>query len=153
MVGGKWTIYRRMGQDTINYLEKTRGLTPTKSNTANLHLFGYTTTPEAYPLSSYGTEVTQIKLIQQELNNYELLHPQLPYFQAEVIYQVRHEHARNIEDVLLRRTRAIYLDARVAIEIAPLVAQLMANELNFDRKWQEQQLASFKLAASKFLID
>ena len=58
-----------------------------------------------------------------------------------------------IEDVLLRRTRAIYLDARVAIEIAPLVAQLMANELNFDRKWQEQQLASFKLAASKFLID
>jgi len=152
MVGGKWTIYRRMGQDTINYLEKTRGLTPTKSNTANLHLFGYTTTPEAYPLSSYGTEVTQIKLIQQELNNYELLHPQLHYFQAEVIYQVRHEHARNIEDVLLRRTRAIYLDARVAIEIAPLVAQLMANELNFDRKWQEQQLASFKLAASKFLI-
>jgi hypothetical protein len=51
-----------------------------------LHLFGYTTTQETYPLSSYGSEIKQIKLIQAELNNYERLHPKLPYFQAEVIY-------------------------------------------------------------------
>lgn len=151
MVGGKWTIYRRMGQDTINYIEE-KLTTKTNSKTENLHLFGYTTIPENYPLSSYGAEVNKIKLIQAELNNYELLHPKLPYFQAEVIYQIRHEHVRNIEDILMRRTRAIYLDANAALESARLVAHLMANELGFDNTWQEQQLANFKSSASKFLV-
>ena len=80
------------------------------------------------------------------------MHPKLPYFQAEVIYQVRHEHVRNIEDILMRRTRAIYLDANAALECAKLVAHLMANELGFDNTWQEQQLANFKSSASKFLV-
>jgi hypothetical protein len=52
----------------------------------------------------------------------------------------------------MRRTRAIYLDVEAALDSAELVARLMANELGFDDKWQEQQLANFKLAANKFLV-
>ncbi len=150
MVGGKWTIYRRMGQDTIDYIEKAFNLPPSKSPTHDLKLFGYTTNPETYPLKVYGSDANKIRQIQQETGNFGLIHPNLPYLQAEVIYQVRHEQAKTVEDVLSRRTRALFLNSKAALEAAPLVASLIAQELNLTRDWQVDQLAKFTDTARIF---
>ncbi len=125
IVGGKWTIYRRMGQDTLDFAVAQGLLKPSISRTKDLPLFGATSTPEPYPLSVYGTEAEKIKAIQVEMQNWELIHPRLPYYQAEVMYQIRHEQAKTVEDVLARRTRARFLDAEAAREAEKIVAKLM----------------------------
>lgn len=152
IVGGKWTIYRRMGQDTIDYIEKELGFKKSHSITKELKLFGYSTDVIEYPLISYGSDANKIEFIQKELHNYGKLHDRLPYLQAEVIYHVRYEKARTVEDVLLRRTRAMFLDAKAALESAQLVADLMAIELGLDDEWKTKQLHNIELIAEKFII-
>jgi glycerol-3-phosphate dehydrogenase len=61
--------------------------------------------------------------------------------------------ARTIEDFLARRTRILLLDARASIEIAPVVAKLMAKELNKSRKWIKDQINNFNNIAFKYLIN
>ena len=80
------------------------------------------------------------------------LHPQLPYTGVEVIWAVRREMARRIEDVLARRTRALFLDARAAVEMAPEVARLMAIELGKDGIWEREQIVSFGKIAEGYLL-
>lgn len=150
IVGGKWTIYRLMGEDTLNYIEKKLTLPLTQSKTKDLQLDGYTTTPQPYPLKSYGSNYSVIEKIQQESGNFALIHPALPYLQAEIIYQIRHEQVKTIEDILARRTRALYLDAQAAIEAAPIVAKIFAAEKNYSEEWQQQQIISFTQFAQKY---
>jgi len=100
----------------------------------------------------YGAAYHDILAIQEAQNNFATLHPRLPYLQAEVIYQVQQEQAKTIEDVLARRTRALFLDAKAAIDAAPLVAKLMAAELKKDQAWVEQELQTFHAIAKTFLV-
>ncbi len=58
----------------------------------------------------YGSELAQLLAIAPDLN--QPLHPRFPFQQAEVVWAARYEMARTIEDVLARRTRALFLDAR-----------------------------------------
>ncbi|MFN7094444.1 MAG: glycerol-3-phosphate dehydrogenase C-terminal domain-containing protein, partial [Burkholderiales bacterium] len=153
IVGGKWTIYRLMGEDTINFAVKHKLLIPSTSRSKQLKLFGYTTDKLAYPLSVYGTDINKIHAIQTELNNFAPLHPDLPYYEAEVVYQVRYEMAVTIEDVLARRTRALLLDAKAALTAAPKVAQLMAQELGKNQEWENNQLAEFTAIAAKYIVE
>lgn len=153
IVGGKWTIYRRMGQDTINFIENEFNLTKTNSVTTELKLYGYTTDKLEYPFSSYGSKANKIYVIQKEINNFDKIHEKLPYFQAEVIYHVREEYAQTVEDILLRRTRAMFLDAYAALESAKIVADIMAHELNKSKEWVKQQLDSVEIIANKFMIN
>ena len=143
IVGGKWTIYRLMGEDTINFAIKKALLLPTKSVTKELKLFGSTDEVLDYPLSVYGSDYEKIKEIQIEIGDDAKLNPYLPYYDAEVIYQVRYEKAKTVEDILARRTRALLLNAKAAIDSAPKVAQLMAKELGKDQDWIEEQLDDF----------
>ncbi len=78
------------------------------------------------------------------------MHPSLPYRASEVVWAARHEAARSVQDVLARRTRALFLDARASIEAAPIVAGLLASELNRDKQWEEQQLAEFRALAAGY---
>lgn len=151
IAGGKWTIYRRMGQDTINFIEKSFNLAKTNSITKELKLFGYTNDDIDYPLSSYGSYHSKIATIQQETNNYAKIHERLPYLQAEILYHVREELAHTVEDVLLRRTRAMFLDAKAAQASALLVAQLMAKELNKPQEWVNQQVQALNLVAQNYI--
>ena len=80
------------------------------------------------------------------------LHAALPYQQGEVVWQVRHEMARTVEDVLARRTRALILDARASIEAAPLVARLVATELGYDEAWQARQVADYTTLARGYIF-
>jgi glycerol-3-phosphate dehydrogenase len=82
----------------------------------------------------------------------EQLHPNLPYCVGEVIWAARYELARTVEDVLARRTRALLLDARASQEIAPRVAQLLAAELGFDRRWEQQQVQQYIELAQGYLL-
>ena len=152
IVGGKWTIYRLMGEDTINFAIKHGFLSNAKSITKSLKLFGHTDEKLTYPLIVYGSDHKIISDIQAELGNDARLHPRLPYYVAEVIYQVRYEQAKTLEDILARRTRALFLDAKAAIDSAPKVAEIMAKELGMDQKWIDMQLDEFALAANNFLV-
>lgn len=153
IVGGKWTIYRLMGEDTINFAIKHNLLRKSKSISKNLPLFGYLESSkiQEYPLSIYGSNYNKIIEIQSEIQNYNKIHPNLPYYIAEIIYHVRYEMAKTIEDTLARRTRALFLDAKAAIEVAPLVAKLMAKELNKENIWIDKQLKEFYEVAKNFI--
>ncbi|QLE78965.1 glycerol-3-phosphate dehydrogenase/oxidase [Francisella sp. Scap27] len=152
VVGGKWTIFRRMGQDVLDHIESGK-IAQKISKTSDELLVDACETKESYPLSVYGSMADEVKTIQKELNNFELLHEDLPYYQAEVIYQARVEKAKTVEDVLARRTRAAFLDIKASIEAAPLVAELIANELGKGGAWQKEQVAQFKKFAENFDVD
>jgi len=76
----------------------------------------------------------------------------MPYIQAEVIWAVRNEMARTVEDVLARRLRVLFLNAMVAIEMAPKVASLMARELNLEIGWEVEQIKLFTELAKRYLL-
>jgi glycerol-3-phosphate dehydrogenase len=62
--------------------------------------------------------------------------------QAMVRFAARREYARTVEDVLARRARLLFLDARLAARLAPAVARLMLEETGVD----PQQAAFERLA-------
>jgi glycerol-3-phosphate dehydrogenase len=153
IVGGKWTTYRKMGEDVIDRAAVVAGLEARPSVTAEMLLHAAPTgeQPElesgssAEALSMYGSDAAHIKaLVAQDPELGQLLHPRLPYIRAEVVWSVRQEASRTVEDALARRTRALVLDARAAFECAPLVAKLMAKELGRGAAWEEGQLSSFR---------
>ena len=152
IVGGKWTIFRRMGQDTIDYLESKK-INNKISKTAKTPLVDASTQKIDYPLSVYGSYAEEIIKIQLEKNNKNLIHNDLPYYQAEIIYQVRNEKVKTIEDVLARRTRSAFLNIKASVESAPIVAEILAKELKKDKQWQENQILSFKEFSKNFDVD
>jgi glycerol-3-phosphate dehydrogenase len=60
--------------------------------------------------------------------------------------------ARTVEDVLSRRTRALLLDAKAAIEVAPRVATILADKLKRDKKWVADQISAFTEVARNYLL-
>ena len=79
------------------------------------------------------------------------LHPALPYTGAEVVWAARSEMARTVEDVLARRTRALFLNAKAAIAMAPAVAELMARELDRDTTGRTREVNAFEQVARNFV--
>ena len=143
IVGGKWTTYRKMAEDVINRAALVGGLPERSCNTETLPLFGYE--KGLNPLehfSTYGSYRKQVLALAKG-RMAAPLHPRLPYIRAEVIWSVRKEMARTVEDVLSRRTRSLLLDSKAAIEIAPKVASLMAKELQRNPSWEKKQCAEF----------
>lgn len=156
IAGGKWTTYRKMAEDTIDEAAVVAGLDERGSVTENLRLHGWLKNSEAAdPFELYGSDALALKRIASDRDDGNpLLHPNLPYTAAEVIWAVRSEMARTVEDVLARRTRSLLLDARASIEIAGPVAKLMANELDRDQQWVDQQVQAYTdLGQGYFLGD
>lgn len=152
IIGGKWTIYRKMGEDTIDFIIKKCRLDAKKpSSTKTMHLFDYTTEKIAYPLSVYGSEYAKILAIQKETGNYTKLHPDLPYYTAEVIYHVRYEMAVTVADVLARRTHCLFIDAKIAYSLAAKVAKIMAHEMEKPTSWEREQIAAFQDLAQSYI--
>jgi glycerol-3-phosphate dehydrogenase len=153
VTGGKWTTYRKMGEDAVDHATLVAGLDVRPSITADMRVHGAAADlDQSGDLSVYGSDAAAVlDLISGEPVFCERLHPELPYRKGEVIWHVRHEMARSVEDVLARRTRALFLDAGASIEMAPAVAGLMAQELGRDKKWEEAQVAGFtRLARAYF---
>lgn len=153
IAGGKWTTYRKMGEDTVSAAAQIAGLAERPSVTAELRIHGWQESGDpADPLQVYGSDREGLKLLLAENQEWrEPLHPNLPYCLGEVVWGVRREGARTVEDILARRTRALLLDARAGIAAAPAVARIMAVELGLDRAWQEAQVAAFTALARGYL--
>ncbi len=157
VTGGKWTTYRRMGQDTIDRAEQVAGFSRRVSTTLDLKLHGWT--PDATVANSpwecvYGADLPALRALSADepcLDN--LLHPRLPFKLREVVWAARYEMARTVEDVLARRTRALFLDARAAIEAAPAAANLLARELGRGEAWTANDLLNFQLTAKGYLYE
>jgi len=154
IAGGKWTTYRKMGEDTIDTAISVADLDKRISRTEKLHLYGWSVDSEKNrPFSVYGEEAGKLKTLMQTGSDLDkLIHPALPYRYVEVIWALRYEMARTLTDILARRTRALILDARASMEIAPKIAAVMAVELGKDKSWEEQQVKSFLELAKNYII-
>lgn len=153
ITGGKWTTYRKMAEDTVDQAEAVAQVEPAPCVTKTLRIHGYAEPASALaPEESYGSDALELRnLTARRPELCRKLHPRLPVTAAQVIWAVRHEMARTVEDVLARRTRALLLDARAAREAAEPAAALMAAELNRDQGWQEQQIREFSALAERYL--
>ena len=154
ITGGKWTTYRKMAEDVVNRAEDTASLTKRRCETEGLQLHGWThaAISEAH-FQVYGSDATSLRsLIQSDATLAEPLHPRLEFQKAEVLWHVRHEMARTVEDVLSRRTRALLLDARAALEAAPVVADIMAAEMQKDDAWKQQTVSAFEGVARQHIF-
>ena len=154
IVGGKWTTYRHMAEDCVNHAITLGELNDVPSGTHSLKIHGYKQDVDSLnSLGVYGSDAEKIlALATADKRLGQRLHPDLPYIAAEVIWAVREEMARTVDDVLSRRTRALFLNARAAIEMAPAVARLMAKELGAGQDWIDQQLQQFHDLARKYLL-
>ncbi|ASU34701.1 glycerol-3-phosphate dehydrogenase/oxidase [Mucilaginibacter xinganensis] len=154
ITGGKWTTYRRMAQDTVDKAIVVAKLQPHATVTRNMAIHGNKTDVDRDDhLYVYGSDREALLALMVEQPEWaELLHPRLEYTKAEVIWAVRHEMARKLEDVLARRLRALFLDALAAIDMAPTVAHLMALELNKDEDWEKAQVVDFNMMAQGYLL-
>jgi glycerol-3-phosphate dehydrogenase len=155
ITGGKWTIYRKMAEDTIDQAAAVAGLEDRPSATTTLRLHGWCDKDtDQLPWVVYGADANCVMKLRDESPELgELLHPRLPYYACEVVWAVRMEWARTVEDVLSRRTRALLLDARASMEIAPRVAELMAREMGKDPGWQKAQVDEYRKVAKGYLPD
>jgi glycerol-3-phosphate dehydrogenase len=157
IVGGKWTTYRKMAEDTVNDAVAVGGLPEKPCVTQQLRLHGCMARtdpalPTAGHLRMYGSDFAEVEhFLDEDPARRALLHPSLPYLCGQVQWAVRHEMARTLEDVLARRTRSLLLDARAAIEAAPRAAALMAADMGHDQAWVDAQVREFTALAQRYL--
>ncbi|THF69830.1 glycerol-3-phosphate dehydrogenase/oxidase [Deinococcus sp. Arct2-2] len=149
LTGGKWTTYRRMGEDTINRAAAQANLPARMSGTPALHLHGWTADAPSGHWKVYGSDAARIRALEGADT---LLHPRLPYTEAEVRWAARCEQARTVEDVLSRRLRALLLDAQASAEAAPRVAGLLAEELGRAEGWQAEQIGEYAALAQQYQL-
>lgn len=130
IAGGKWTTYRRMAEDAVNKAILVGHLpdAPCHTETLSLHDPG--------PIGQ----------------GEKPLHPRLTLTAAHIIYSVRHEMALNLEDVLARRTRSLFLNAKASIEIAETAAHIMAKELGKPSAWEQEEVSKFLAIANNYRI-
>jgi glycerol-3-phosphate dehydrogenase len=154
ITGGKWTTYRNMAEDCVNQAAELAGLPERRSPTKHLNIHGFHRHAEKFgALSVYGSDAPAIReLMEAQPALAAPLDPALPYAGAEVVWAARAEMARTVEDVLARRTRALFLNARAAIAAAPRVGELMAGELRRGRDWVETQVRDFTALARGYLV-
>jgi len=164
IAGGKWTTYRKMAEDAVDYAVGRSGAEPAPpSRTAQLPIvgaadydpnlaarlqthYGLDSDVASHLNRSYGDRAERLaKLAGEGLNG--RLAVGHPYIEAEVVWAARVELAQTPLDVLARRTRIAFLDQAAAIEALPRVAELLADELSWDaeRCASEQEQARIRL--------
>jgi glycerol-3-phosphate dehydrogenase len=152
--GGKWTTYRNMAEHTVDQAADFARLAERPCVTRTLNVHGFHSGADRFgTLGVYGSDTLGIQELMRATPSLAAhLHPQLPYTGAEVVWATRHEMARTVEDVLARRTRALFLNARAAEAMAPEVARLMAGELGWDVARQAAEAASFAALAKGYQL-
>ncbi len=155
MTGGKWTTYRKMGEDVVNTAASRAKLPEKDSVTPDLKIHGYMEgVDHSGPLYWYGSDCQHLeRLISDDPGMSELISKKLDIIKAQIVWAVKGEMARTLEDCLARRIRAIQLDAAEALRIAPVVASIMAAELGKDKQWESRQVEAFNRVASMHLLN
>ena len=139
IAGGKWTTYRKMAEDAVDHAIVLAALDERPCATRELRI--------------HGSDTTLIEaLIRDGPDLASPLHEALPINRAQVVWAAREEMARTVEDVLARRTRALFLNTAAALAMAPVVAHLLAQELGRDASWEQAQTAAFRAVAVHFAL-
>ena len=155
ITGGKWTTYRKMAEDTVDQAAVLAQLQERPSVTRDLNIHGFHQNAGQFGhLAVYGSDALSVRdVIREDARYAEPLHPDHPYLAGEVVWAVRHEMARTVEDFLSRRRRVLLTDARASMEMAPKVAGLMSRALGRDRRWENEQTAAFEALARGYLAE
>ena len=155
IVGGKWTTYRHMAEELVDKAVEYHGLEYKPCRTKKLSVHGNVeVTPEMNShMYIYGSEIPEVlDLISQRRDYREKIHPNYDYKVGEVVWSARYEMARTVEDILARRNRLLFLDAKAAIEAAPIVAKTLGDELERDSTWIQQQEEEFINLAKNYIL-
>jgi glycerol-3-phosphate dehydrogenase len=154
IAGGKWTTYRKMAEDTVDHALVLGRLPERPCLTRQLRIHGSSSTPNPHGAwTAYGSDAEKVEdLARATPALAEPLHPALAINGAQVVWAARAEMARTVEDVLARRTRALFLNVSAALAMAPRVAHLLGQELGRDHDWQEGQVAQFSQVARCFQV-
>ena len=154
VAGGKWTTYRKMGEDVIDQAVMLGDLEPRECVTRELPIHGHHQSPERFGrLSHYGSDAPRIEQLSAGDASFgELVHPDLPLTRGEVVWFCRREMARTVDDVLARRSRCLLFDAAAAVGAAPAVAAIMQGELGRDEAWGAEQLRVFTGIAEGYRV-
>ena len=142
-----------MAEDCVDRAIKETGLGAGKCKTKTLRLHAATQQQAVDdPRAFYGADLDEIRQLEIDSPTLaEPLHESLSIRKSDIIWAIRNEMARTVEDVLARRTRALFLNARAALAVAPEVARVMAAELGQDESWCTAQLQSFEAVAQNFI--
>ena len=156
--GGKWTTYRKMAQDVVDYAIRRANLSPAAPcRTASLPLIGAEGFDPAgatqmgtrnaldadvtqHLLRAYGNRADQVADLLIEVGSARLA-TRYPFLEAEVVWAARQELAQTALDVLARRTRLAFLDQAAAKAALPRVVELLAAELDWDSERQRREVA------------
>ncbi|MBD1432652.1 glycerol-3-phosphate dehydrogenase/oxidase [Sphingobacterium sp. DN00404] len=153
ITGGKWTTYRKMGEETVNLAIKTGKLPQSPCKTNQLPLHGYTEDKHAGHWQVYGSDMVAIqKLMDNNPAFAEKLHKDYDFTVAEVIWACKNEMIVKVEDFLARRIRLLLLDAQASLEAAPLVAKIMAEQLDKDNEWLHSELVDYELLVKNYTL-
>ncbi|MAX71301.1 MAG: FAD-dependent oxidoreductase [Flavobacteriaceae bacterium] len=153
IVGGKWTTFRKMGEDLVDTAEKNQDWKHIATKTKHLKIHGYKENINHNdPLYFYGSDEEKVLKLSKENGWDKSLSDSMGVIQAQVVWAVRNEMALNIEDFLARRVRCQLLNAKESIEMAPEVAKIMAKELGKDDAWQAQQVKEYKEVTSNYIL-
>lgn len=154
IAGGKWTTYRKMAEETIDHAIQVAHLDFVTTNTENLQIHGYHQHSDKFGiLKCYGADVPELESVIAEDDSYQKpLHPKMRPLAGEVVWAVRHEMARTVEDFLARRTRSLLLDAKSSVDMAETTAKIMAKELNRKKSWVKNQVEEYRKLVSRYLV-
>lgn len=155
ITGGKWTSYRLMAEDTVDRAIRMGLLENRPCVTKKMRIHGYRKNPDLSDhLYVYGSDRERIlDLIECNPALGCRISERYPYTAAEVVWAVREEMALDVEDVLARRVRLLYIDAAEAIKAAPQTARIIADELGRDQQWVDDQVAAFTELARKYTLE
>jgi len=141
ITGGKWTTYRKMAADVVDNVGFIGKLNKEKCITAHT------------PIGDEALKENRMEeILKNDASLKELIHPSYPFIKAQIVYAVKYEMAMGIEDILARRIRLLFLDARIAIALAPMVSSIMASYLNKDKNWEAGEVAYFTQLAEQYIL-
>ena len=158
IVGGKWTTYRKMAEDTLTHVIAVGQLDEKPCQTETLRIHGALdrddpALPASDPQRMYGSDWPEVEALAREDPSLATpLHEDLPYTGAELAFAARREMARTVEDALSRRTRCLLLNAQASIDVAPRAAAILAKELGRDAAWEREQVEVFSELASGYCV-
>lgn len=153
ITGGKWTTYRKMGEETVDLAIKTGKLPEKRCKTADLPLHGHSTESRAGHWQVYGSDYEPIrKLMDTHTSFAERIHPDYDFRVAEVIWACRYEMVVKLEDFLARRIRLLLLDAQASLDAAPKVAKIMADQLGKDDLWMDKELDDYRNLVKTYML-
>ena len=141
ITGGKWTTYRKMAADAVDNAAFIGKFKKEKCITAHT------------PIGDEKEKETRMKeILKNDISLKELVDPNYTFTKAAIVYAVKYEMAICIEDILARRTRLLFLDAKLAITLAPMVASIIAPYLQKDKNWEAAEVESFNQLADQYIL-